>query len=187
MSAKAARVLDEYLVVEARAGNRAAMEQLVKRWHPKLVTHAWRLTGDREQARDAAQSGWGEIIRGLPKLRKERAFPAWAFRIVSRACHREIGKVVKDRALKTAVENEPQETATEPQEPSEHGPLRAAIRQLPSGERAAIALYHFEELRVAEVAVALAVPVGTVKTRLMNARKKLRAILDPELTEGDNS
>lgn len=63
------RLLDEYLVVEARAGNRKAMSQLVKRWHPKLVAHAWRLTGDREQAHDAAQSGCGEIVRSLPKLR----------------------------------------------------------------------------------------------------------------------
>lgn len=60
------------------------------------------------------------------------------------------------------------------------GRLQAAIRQLPAGERAAIALHHFEDLRVAEVAVALGVPVGTVKTRLMNARRKLRAILEGE-------
>jgi RNA polymerase sigma-70 factor (ECF subfamily) len=173
-------VLDEYLVVEARAGNRKAMSQLVKRWHPKLVAHAWRLLGDREAAQDAVQSGWGEILRSLPKLREEKAFPAWAFRIVSRACNREIGALVKDRELKSAIDSEPRDEASQPQEPSEHRPLRDAIRQLPAGERAAIALYHFEELRVAEVAVALAVPVGTVKTRLMNARLKLRGILEGE-------
>ncbi|MDN3646625.1 RNA polymerase sigma factor [Pontixanthobacter aestiaquae] len=180
MSAGAARILDEYLVAEARAGSRSALTQLVRRWHPKLVAHAWRLTGDRELAHDAVQSAWSEIIRGLSKLREERAFPVWAFRIVSRTCNREIGSLVKTRQLMTAIESEPRETSCAPEEPSDLGPLREAIRQLPAGERAAIALYHFEELRVAEVAVALAVPVGTVKTRLMNARKKLRAILDPE-------
>ncbi len=180
MSASTAKILDEYLVADARAGSRQAATQLVRRWHPKLVAHAWRLTGDRELAHDAVQSAWGEIIRGLPKLREERAFAAWAFRVVSRACNREIGSLVKARELKTAIENEPREPVSAPDEPSEIGLLRAAIRQLPSGERAAIALYHFEELRVAEVAVALAVPVGTVKTRLMNARKKLRTILTPE-------
>jgi RNA polymerase sigma-70 factor (ECF subfamily) len=58
--------------------------------------------------------------------------------------------------------------------------LRAAIDKLPADQRAAIALYHFEELSVAEVAVALHVPVGTVKTRLMHARHKLRAALQGE-------
>ena len=58
--------------------------------------------------------------------------------------------------------------------------LRAAIRTLPAEQRAAIALYHFEEMRVAEVAVALDVPAGTVKTRLMHARRKLRVALSGE-------
>jgi DNA-directed RNA polymerase specialized sigma24 family protein len=44
--------------------------------------------------------------------------------------------------------------------------------------RAAIALFHFEDMSVAEVAVALDVPAGTVKTRLMHARRKLRAALE---------
>lgn len=179
MSVQTARLLDEYLVSSAKAGSRSAMEQLARRWHPKLVAHAWRLTGDAETARDAAQSGWSDIVRGLRGLRDDRAFPAWAYRIVSRACAAEIGGNVQRRELKQAIAAEPVETSSEQAEPVNKARLQEAIRQLPAGERAAIALYHFEELRVAEVAVALAVPVGTVKTRLMNARLKLRAILAP--------
>ena len=177
-----ARLLDEYLVVSAKTGSRDAWNQLAKRWNAKLEAHAWRLTGDREMANDAVQAAWGEIIRGLSGLRDERAFPAWAYRIASRNCAKEVGKAVRQRELKTAIAAEPQESAMQPGEPDERGRLQTAIRQLPAGERAAIALYHFEELRVAEVAVALAVPVGTVKTRLMNARRKLRAILEGEDT-----
>jgi len=175
------RLLDEYLVLSAKAGDRKALNQLARRWHPKLVAHAWRLTGDHELAQDAVQSGWGAIIRGLGRLRDAKAFPAWAYRIVSRTCAGEIGKLVRHRELKAAVSAEPSENSVQPEEPLQTNQLQAAIRQLPTGERAAIALYHFEEMRVAEVAVALAVPVGTVKTRLMNARKKLRTILAPEL------
>ncbi|MGH6786337.1 MAG: RNA polymerase sigma factor [Novosphingobium sp.] len=172
------RLFDEYLVAAARAGDRPAFEQLARRWQGRLVAHAWRLTGDREMARDAAQAGWGEIARGLGRLRDERAFPAWAYRIVSRACAGEIGAAVKRRRIAAELQAAEQPTAAEPVEPSGHGRLQAAIRGLPAGERAAIALHHFEELSVAEVAVALAVPAGTVKTRLMNARRKLRAILE---------
>ncbi len=56
--------------------------------------------------------------------------------------------------------------------------LRKALAKLPEGHRAAIGLFYLEEMSVAEVAVALEIPVGTVKTRLMQARRKLRAILE---------
>lgn len=137
-------------------------------------------------ARDAAQQAWGEIVKGLGSLQDVRAFPAWALRITSRACAREIGKRVRDKELKDAYANEPTVTVTAMDEPSDIDALKSAIRQLPAGERAAIALYHFEEMRVAEVAVALEIPAGTVKTRLMHARRKLRAILDPETSQGEN-
>jgi DNA-directed RNA polymerase specialized sigma24 family protein len=56
--------------------------------------------------------------------------------------------------------------------------LRAAVRALPPEQRAAIALFYFEGMTVAETAVALDVPAGTVKTRLMHARRKLRNALE---------
>jgi len=176
----AARILDDFLVAGARAGDRRAFELLARRWQGKLLGHAWRLLGDREAARDAVQSAWGEIVRGIGKLADERAFAAWAFRIVSRRCARHVGDSVKRRALADALEREP---AVEPDEtiaPSDVDRLRAAIRALPTDQRSAIALFHFEGLSVAETAVALNVPAGTVKTRLMHARRKLRAALEGE-------
>ncbi len=58
--------------------------------------------------------------------------------------------------------------------------LRAALADLPQEQRAAIGLFYLEDLGVAEVAIALNVPAGTVKTRLMHARRKLRAVLEGE-------
>lgn len=55
--------------------------------------------------------------------------------------------------------------------------LRNALAKLPEGHRAAIGLFYLEEMSVAEVAVALEIPVETVTTRLMHGRKKLRAAL----------
>jgi len=173
-----AHLLDAYLVASARAGSREAFERLVTNWHPRLLAHAVRLTGEREIARDAVQVAWGEIVRGLGGLRDEQAFAAWAYRIVSRSCAGEIKGKVRRRELAAAVKQEPQQTFTEPVEPGDGSALRRAIRALPPGERAAIALYHFEEMSVAQTAVALNVPVGTAKTRLMNARRKLRTLLE---------
>ena len=58
--------------------------------------------------------------------------------------------------------------------------LRIAIAGLPPDQRSAIALFYLEEMSVAEVAVALDTPAGTIKTRLMHARRKLRAALEGE-------
>lgn len=182
MAIGSARILDEYLVVSARAGDRRAFELLARHWHKRLMAHAWRLTGDHEIAREAAQEGWIEIVRGLAGLRDERAFPAWAYRIVSRRCAGQIRRIQARRALDSAIAADPVEPGTHAEaiDGVELDRLRAAVRALPPGHRAAIALFHFEEMSVAETAVALDVPVGTVKTRLMHARRTLRAVLEGE-------
>jgi RNA polymerase sigma-70 factor (ECF subfamily) len=177
MARSAARILDEYLVAAARAGDAAAFDRLARCWHSRLAAHARRLLGDAEAASDAVQQGWIEIARGLRRLQDDLAFPAWAYRIVSRVCYRQIGDAVQRRKLSEGVAAEPGVDAEDAGNPHDAELLRCAIRALPADQRAAIALFHFEELSVAEVAVALDVPAGTVKTRLMHARRKLRAAL----------
>ena len=176
MMPKTTGALDEYLLAAARAGDPKAAELFARRWQKKLLAHAWRLLGDAEAARDAVQESWVEMLRGLPRLQDERAFPAWAYRIVSRRCARQIGSAVRQRRLATAIEPDERE-----QEAAGAGlddeRLRAAIRALPPDQRAAVALFYLDELSIAEVAVALDVPAGTVKTRLMHARRKLGAAL----------
>lgn len=173
-----ARFLDDYLVASARTGDRKAFAMLAERWHGKLVAHAWRLTGDREAARDAAQAGWIEIVRGLHRMRDERAFAAWAYRIVSRRCAQQVGEAIRRRELGESLTEQPEAVAADAGEVLDRERLRSAIADLPPDQRSAIALFYLEEMSVAEVAVALAIPAGTVKTRLMHARRKLRAALD---------
>ncbi len=174
------RVLDEYLVVAVQAGDRGAFNQLARRWQRRLIAHAWRLTGDGEAARDAVQAAWLEIARGLGRLRDERAFPAWAYRIVSRRCARYVSGRQADRAMaaEIALQPEPPDPAPDIVAMDEAVRLHVAIRALPPAQRAAVALFHFEEMTVAEVAVALDTPAGTIKTRLMHARRTLRAVLE---------
>jgi len=174
------QLLDEYLLASARTGDRKAFDLLARRWQGKLVAHAWRLTGDVDLAREAAQESWVEIVRGLGWLRDERAFPAWAYRIVSRRCARRICGLQQDRRLAAAAAAEPAETSTAT--PESDAPamarLRAALADLPQEQRAAIGLFYLEDLGVAGTAKALNVPAGTVKTRLMHARRRLRAVLE---------
>lgn len=176
------RLLDAYLVASARVGDSRAFAMLVRRWNVKLFAHARRLLGDAELARDTVQDSWGEIVRGMPRLADTSAFPAWAYRIVSRRAARSIKRLRRDRRLRHAVEREPKVLQVAPDGGNlDASRLRQAMAGLPPEQRAAIALFHIEDMSVAEVAVALDVPAGTVKTRLMAARVKLRAAFEGDL------
>ena len=63
--------------------------------------------------------------------------------------------------------------------------VQAVMATLPPAQRAALSLFHLEDLGVAEISIALDVPPGTVKTRLMHARRKIRARLEGEPHEQD--
>jgi RNA polymerase sigma factor (sigma-70 family) len=180
MTREKERALDAYLVASARLGDREALALLVRRWNGKLLSHAWRLLRDREGARDAVQEGWTEMLRGLSRLRDDGAFAAWAYRIVSRRCARQIGRRQGRRLLADELAAFAPEPADSPPEPGDLAAVQAAIRLLPADQQAAIALFYGEDMSVAEVAVALDVPAGTVKTRLMHARRKLRLYLEGE-------
>jgi len=172
------RILDAYLVASARLGEREAFDLLVRRWNGKLIAHAWRLLRDRDGSKDAVQEAWAEMVRGLPRLRDDGAFAPWAFRIVSRRCARHIGRLRGERELAQGMAAEPTEDDSAAPSSLDVETLRRAIRTLPAEQQAAIALFYLEEMSVAEVAVALDVPAGTVKTRLMHARRKLRGALE---------
>ena len=62
------RLLGEYLVLQAQAGDRRAFEQLVRLWQGDLLRHARRLSDDAEQAGDIMQEAWLDIVRGLNRL-----------------------------------------------------------------------------------------------------------------------
>lgn len=179
------KALDAYLAAAARTGDRQALEKLAGRWHRKLLAHANRLAGERELAADVAQEAWAEIIRGIGGLEDAAAFPAWAFRIVTRRCARAIAKRQRQRSGTAAFSREqgPEgDTQAGHETRAELDTVRRAMAELPAEQRAALGLFYLEGLRIAEIAVALEIAPGTVKTRLMHARNKLRARLEGETT-----
>lgn len=184
MARGAGRILDEYLAASARTGDRDAFTRLAIRWQPKLLAHAYRLMGDMEFARDVAQESWGDIAKSLPGLRDSALFPAWSYRIVTRRAADAIRRIQRDRRINAAyaAESLSNVDATSMEASVDSAPLNKAIAELPPQQRAAIALHYKEDLSIAEIAAVLEVPPGTVKTRLMHARRKLRAAL-----EGGNS
>lgn len=130
-------------------------------------------------ARDAVQDGWTDIIRALPRLDDAALFPAWAHRIVSRRAVDAVRHKSRRRRLNDAYAAEPAQAVETGMETTADAPaLNRALAALPAEQRAAVALFYGEDFSVAEIAAALRVPAGTVKTRLMHARRKLREALE---------
>jgi RNA polymerase sigma-70 factor (ECF subfamily) len=175
------RLMDAYLVAAARAGARDAFARLVAHRGPRLYAHARRLCDDAETARDLVQQSWVEIWRGLRSLRNDHAFLPWALRIVTRAAARDLrGKLAARRLESDWAGLAETCTAQGGEGGAEAAALHRALAALSPDHRAVLALFYLEQMRVAEVAIALDIPPGTVKSRLMHARGKLRALLEGE-------
>lgn len=168
------RALAAYHVAGARLGRERDFAALVALFDTRLRAHARRLCDDAETARDIVQDSWIAIARALPGLRDDHAFLPWALRIVTRAAARDLGRKRRLRDAQQGFAETLDDT------PIEAPDLSTAIATLPAPQRAVLALFYNEEMSVTEVAVALDIPPGTVKTRLMHARAKLRAYLDGE-------
>ena len=182
---KTEHILDEWLVLAARDGNAAAFEALVRRLQPGMKRHAWRLSGNGSAAADITQESWLAVARGLRRLHDPAGFRGWVFRIVTHKAADWVRKQERNRELtKTVASREPMRRSSdlESDAANEAGAsqrqLRDAIAQLSPELRAVVSLHYGEGLAVADVAQALGIPPGTVKSRLHNARERLRHLLE---------
>jgi RNA polymerase sigma factor (sigma-70 family) len=168
----------ELLAVRCQLGERQALDALVARWHLPLWKYARRLTGGEDAADDVVQDVWLRILRGLPGLREPARLRPWIFGIARR--------VLMDR-LRAQYAAPPIADVDvgdlgEPDDPG-GGPgdmdlLHGELASLPVLEREVLVLFYLDELGLAEMADVLAIPVGTVKSRLFRARRNLRQRLD---------
>ena len=172
------RALDAYLAAGAAAGDAVLTRRLIQRWTPRLSALAWRLLGQAEAVDDVVQDAWIEIFKALPRLRAAEAFPAFAFRITQRRCSRAIKSVKAERRLGEAVDAEPAPGVPDPDRGVDAQTAARTMAELPPDQHAALWLHYIEGLSVREIALALDVPAGTVKTRLMHGRRKLAALLE---------
>lgn len=174
MARNVRRIFDELLVLHARAGDRDALARLAAYWRPRHFAHARRLLWREEDAADAVQEAWVNIVRSIGRLQNPARFQAWSYSIVTRRCQdrmRAAGREpMGDSEIEPPDANAPDHDTRED--------LRRGMQRLAPDQRAAIALYYQEGFSVGEIAQALGVPAGTVKSRLFNARKTLREFFE---------
>lgn len=180
------------LIERCRAGDTAAFEPLVERYRQRVWRLAYQLLRDREEAWDCAQEAFVRAFHSLGSFRGQSAFYTWLFRItVNVATDRQRARGAQARAFggERVAEEEWNRTTPDPGagpdqaavQAEQRERIRRALDALPSKARTIIMLSDVDGLSYREIAEVLDCPIGTVMSRLHNARKRLKGLLGPML------
>jgi len=175
------QIISEWLVLLAQSGKATALDQLLKIWYPNFLRYSTQQLRDSSAAEDAVQETLICIAKKIGSLDDPAAFPKWAYRILHRRGvdvqrkairlrEREVSyghaEDIEHVIVKPGVGNSYQEDIPE------------ALRELDELSYNVVHLHYLHGLKVKEIATICSIPVGTVKSRLHTARKKLKAILE---------
>lgn len=162
--------IDREWVSRCRRGDDAALEYLIAKHRSRLVRTAGNLLRDRYEAEDVAQEAFLKAFREIGKLRDDRAFAGYIYRICVRLCMDRLRQrrpdVVEFDAVQphsgTSIEN--------------RVVVEKLLDMLPIDQRTTLVLREIEQLSYDEVAEFMKVPIGTVRSRLHAARERFRKL-----------
>ncbi|MDQ7017872.1 MAG: sigma-70 family RNA polymerase sigma factor [Robiginitomaculum sp.] len=171
-------IANELLVLKAQSGDRAAFDALVRHWSPIILRYCLRLTQDPDIAQDAMQTCWLRAIKALKSLDDAACFPAWILRIASHVSTDTLRRKIRHRKTDHALAQLPTpDTASFMHDVLD---LRTAIAGLRADERILVGMFYGQGLGIAQIAIMLGVPEGTIKSRLYAVRKELRTFMEGE-------
>ncbi len=166
------------LISRSRSGEIEAFDLLVRLHQDRIYNLAYRITGNREDASDAAQDAFVRAYQALPRYREDAAFSTWLHRIATNAAL----DLVRRRPASTHGELRPEvpagddlEAVVDRREITRR--VHAALGHLAVEYRTAVVLRDLQGLAYAEIARILQVPLGTVRSRLARGREAMRAQL----------
>lgn len=176
---------DADLVAAAQAGDRGALDTLLRRHQDRIHALCRRLTGNQADALDAAQEAMIAVVRGLPRFDGRSAFSTWLYRVTTNACLDELRRR-RRRPTDPLPDHERADTEVVmagggrrrvDDEVADRLDIDHALAQLPEDFRAPVVLRDLCRLDYAEIAEVLAIPPGTVRSRISRGRAALAAHL----------
>ena len=177
-------VNERELVERCRRGDEGAFQELVDGYKNLVFALIARTVQDRSRAEDLAQEVFLRIHRGLPYFCGEARLSTWIYRIVSNVCVQDrtrgpaAGSVVSlddtNAKVRTPAAADRQFSDLELRDR-----LEKAIARLPAQQRLLVAAHYLQGVQYEDLADALRIPLGTVKTQLYRAKQQLRKLLEP--------
>ena len=175
-------VNERALLERCRAGDESAFQELVDRYKGLVFALIARTVQDRSRAEDLAQDVFLRVHRGLPYFRGEARLSTWIYRIVANVCVQD-----SSRPATVSLDDERAAPAVPSAADRQFGDfelrdrLEKAIARLPANYRLLIAAHYLDGVQYEDLAAALALPLGTVKTQLYRAKQQLRRMLETDL------
>lgn len=168
-------------VERARTGDRTAFDRILQSRLDATFRTALAILGTEADARDACQETFITAWRELPRLREPERFDAWFARILVNTCRdalragrrRHVREIHVDDAHTAAL---PSRARPVDERVVEIDALQRAFERLSIAERSILTLHYLEHRPLAEIAAALRIPEGTVKSRLHAARRSFERV-----------
>lgn len=153
------------------SGNREAFRFLVERYQAEALAHAAAILGRCEEAPDAVQEAFLDAWRALGRFDCSRRFYPWFYAILRNRCYKQIAERSRQAAQIEAADLLDRAAGVSVDETLA---LEQALRELGPEERELVMLRHLGGLSYQELAARLGIPLGTVMSRLYQARRRLR-------------
>ncbi len=164
------------MVAAAQGGDRNALDQLLRAHYDRIHAVCRRIAGSSRDADDACQEALIKIVRNLPRFDGRSSFGTWAYRIATNASLDELRKRDRRPRLDDAddlIERADDRATHDVEGVGDRLILDQALADLSDDLRTAVVLRDVANLDYAEIAAALDIPVGTVKSRISRARSAL--------------
>jgi RNA polymerase sigma-70 factor (ECF subfamily) len=188
-------VADTALVQRAQANDRAAFNEIVLRYKSKVYNFIHRMIPSMQDAEDLTQETFVRAYLSIRSFQSRASLNTWLFRIATNLCIDYSRKNKKSQGMAISLSQDyDEDNETEREIPDQvfdpqrlllnkelGNQLDKALRELPEKLRSVVLLYDMEGLSYEEIAAIAGCPLGTVKSRLYNARSALREKLAPYL------
>jgi RNA polymerase sigma-70 factor (ECF subfamily) len=174
-------ILLELLVLRCKRGEKQAFDELIRQWERRLFFFVRRLVASEVDASDVLQETWVKVLKGIKALDDPHRLSTWLYRIARRTAASHWRSRYREQArLEDNADTADLAEVEEDWHFEDAEQVHRALSRVSLAHREVLTLHFIDDLSLEQMADILAVPLGTVKSRLCYAKRALRFVLKRE-------